>query len=136
MKKIRFNLTDVLLIAVLILGVAGIIVRAAKLVDAEPLYDREYAVSFTAKTDEKTKNELVTGVTFTDDRGGGGKLLEGYHVKQEGDVFVISADLLMTGRMTSSGFISGGVEYHEGDELTLTYKDGTVRATLTGFFER
>ena len=136
MKKSRLNLTDVLLITVLVFGIAAIVLRAVHIPLFEPVRDREYAVSFTAQITGEQRASLVTGLILTDNSGRSVKRLEGYWIDETGSGAVMTGDLLMKGRVTESGFLSGSTMYYEGDEVTLTYKDGTVDVTLTGFHER
>lgn len=136
MKKRKLNAADLMLILILVLCAAGIVIRAFRLPLLPSVSEKDYRIAFTAETDREQLDSISAGTEFKDGGGTGSMLMEGYWIKENDGVFTLNGELLMKGRITESGFESGGKYYHKGDSLTLTHKNGTITAVITDFLEK
>jgi hypothetical protein len=132
-KKRIPNVIDILIILTLVACVAGIIVRAVNLPSVITDKNGEYRMAFTASLTEEQTSKIDPGLKFKDKNGSELKLLEGYWIKYENGEPALNGELLLTGRLTETGFICGGIQYYEGDTVTLTGKDMTFTVTVLGF---
>lgn len=136
MKNKKLNAADIMLILVLVLCAAGIVIRAFRLPLLPSVSDKEYRIQFTAKTDAETLEKITAGTEFKESAGVTLRLLEGYWIKTEDGAPVLYGELVMKGRITESGFESGGKFYHTADVLELEGKDIRLSAEITDFVEK
>ena len=135
MKKRGLNIIDVLILLTLVACAAGIVIRAINLPSVSTDKNGEYRVAFTATLTEEQAEKIDTGLKFKDKNGSDLTLLEGYWIKTENEVTTLNGELLVTGRLTETGFILGGAAYYINDTVTLTGKDVGFDAVILAFTE-
>ena len=136
MKKKSFNISDVFIILVLVLCVAGIAVRAFRLTEAKTEKYHNYRVSFTAQLDKSQLDAINAGAVTEDKDKTEFKLLEGYWITEKENGIDLSGELLVYGKITEAGFETENGRYFKGDTVTLKGDGLDFEAALTDFVKQ
>ncbi len=135
MKKRGINAIDVLIIITIIACAAGIVIRAVNLPSVLPDRSSEYRVSFSAEITEEQKEQVTSGIVFTDKNGTRFTLLEGYWIKYEDGKTTLNGELSAVGRLTESGFKCGENAYFKKDAVALSSDKMSLRVQIVDFLE-
>ena len=136
MKKKSFNITDVFIILILVLSVAGIAVRAFRLTEADTERYHNYRVSFTAQLDKNQLDAINAGAVTADKDKTEFKLLEGYWIAEKENVIDLSGEFLVYGKITETGFETAAGRYFKGDTVSLKGDGLDFEAYLTDFVKQ
>lgn len=133
MKKKSFNITDVFIILILVLCVAGIAVRAFRLTEAKTEKYHNYRVSFTAQLDRSQLDAINAGASLKDGKKTQFTLLEGYWITEKENGIDLSGEFLVYGKVTEAGFETENGRYFKGDTVTVKGDGLYFEAALTDF---
>lgn len=133
MKKIKFTVTDALIIIVLVACIVGIVARAVRKNNVDTVRYSDYRVQFTAQLDIKQLDTISSGVKLADENNAQYVLLEGYWITTDEETATVSGEFLVSGRMTENGFECGDGYYFKNDTVRLKGDDLDFEAVLIEF---